>query len=397
FATALVPVPEITVTDSVAPANDLTIPYGSVTEMTSANRTVTVTNDGTANLNIGNLATVDTLAAPFSLLNDMCSGQLLAPMASCTTTVVFAPTATGAFNDSFDIPSDDADEPSVTMSLTGTGTAMPVPDINVTDSIAPADDASVPFGSVTINQSAPPATVTVTNSGNADLLLGQIAPLTAPFVIADDNCSNATVMPMMNCTLMVTFMPTVVGPANGTLTIPSNDPDSPNVAVAVSGTGAPMPTPDITVMDVAVAFGAVTINDSSTQTVVVTNDGTADLTIGTVAMADPLAAPFSVAMDGCSSQVLMPMDSCMIDLTFAPTATGVANDSLDIPSDDPDETSVTVNVSGTGSDPTVFQDVPDSPEGSDSGFFGSMDLISLFAMLLVLVGYRRTQWGLRRV
>ncbi len=388
--------PEITVTDSVTPANDLTVPFGSITENTTANQTVTITNDGTATLNVGNLGNADALAPPFSLTTDMCTGQALAPSASCNATVTFAPTGTGVFNDSFNIPSDDADESSVTVSVSGTGAATPIPDIDVVDSVAPADDLAIPFGSITINQSATPATITVSNNGNTDLLVGQIAALIPPFGIAMDNCSNQTVMAAGGCTLMVTFMPVTEGNFNETVDIPSDDPDSPNVTVAITGTGAPLPTPDINVMDVNVDFGSTTTGDTRMQTVVVANDGTANLTIGTVAMADPLAVPFSLAMDGCSGQVLVPTASCMLDVDFSPTVSGAANDSFDIPSDDPDEPSVTVNLSGIGSDPATFAPVPSSPEGSDSGFFGmSVDLLSLSALLAIAMGYRARRMRLK--
>ena len=67
------------------------------------------------------------LADPFSILRaDECSGQTLAPTASCSFTARFAPASIDAFNDSFDIPSNDPDEPSVTVALNGNGVEAPV-------------------------------------------------------------------------------------------------------------------------------------------------------------------------------------------------------------------------------------------------------------------------------
>lgn len=116
-----VPFPDITVTDSVLPDDDLQVPFGDVTEGTSSDQTVTVTNDGNADLAVGNIAQADLLTAPFSILNDTCSGQTLIPVESCTLTVRFSPTTTGTFNDSFDIPSNDPDEDPVAMNVSGTG------------------------------------------------------------------------------------------------------------------------------------------------------------------------------------------------------------------------------------------------------------------------------------
>ncbi len=353
------PVPDITVTDSVAPDNDLDMPFGNVTENTTSDQTVTVTNDGSADLILGQVAGADQLAAPFSVENDLCSIQTLVPAASCTFMVRFAPTVAGPFTDSLDIPSDDPDENTVTVTVAGTATP-PVPDITVTDSVAPNNDLQVPFGNVTEGTSSD-QTVTVTNDGSADLVLGNVAaanPLAAPFSIVpggQDTCSGQTLVPAANCTFDIRFSPAAPGVSNDSFDIPSNDPDEDPVTVNVSGTGTPIPVPDITVTDAAapvddlqVPFGNVTEMTTADQIVTVTNDGNADLVIGGVAAANPLAAPFSVPNDTCSNQTLAPAAGCTVTVRFAPTGTGPFNDSLDIPSNDPDENPVVVTVSGTG-------------------------------------------------
>jgi hypothetical protein len=111
----------IAVTDSVNPNNDLQVPYGSIAQGNTSDQTITVTNSGNANLVIGTIASVNPLAAPFSITVNNCSGQTIAPAGSCTLTVRFAPAGTGSFTDSFDIPSNDPDTSSVTLTLSGTG------------------------------------------------------------------------------------------------------------------------------------------------------------------------------------------------------------------------------------------------------------------------------------
>jgi len=396
--------PDITVTDSVAPDNDLQVPFGSVTVGASSDQTVTVMNDGTADLVIGTVASADALAAPFSILNDTCSGQTLAPTASCTLTARFSPTATGAANDTFDIPSNDPDENPVTVNVSGTGTAALVPDITVTDSVAPGDDLDVPFGSVSVGASSD-QTVTVTNDGTADLVIGTVASadaLAAPFSIpaGTDGCSGTTLAPLANCTVTVRFAPTALGAANDTFDIPSDDPDESPVTVSVNGTGA-VAVPDITVTDsvapandLQVPFGNVVENTTSDQTVTVTNDGTLDLVIGTVALTDALAAPFSILNDTCSGQTLAPSANCTVTVRFAPTALGAANDTFDIPSDDPDENPVTVSVSGTG----VTQS-SSGGGGCSIGGFGSNGgggAVLFLTLLAILVTLRRQGAKARR-
>ncbi|QYZ64517.1 MAG: hypothetical protein HPY30_00015 [Gammaproteobacteria bacterium (ex Lamellibrachia satsuma)] len=87
-----------------------------------------------------------------------------------------------------------------------------------------------------------------------------------------------------------------------------------------------------------------------------------------------MAAPFSILNDTCSGQTLTPAASCTLAVSFAPTVIGIFNDSLDIPSDGPDEGSVTVNLSGTG-----------VVAGEDDGGFGSTGPLELLFGLLGLV------------
>ena len=103
--------------------------------------------------------------------------------------------------------------------------------------------------------------------------------------------------------------------------------------------------PDITVTPLPIAFGDVPAGSFANQIVTVKNDGNADLNIGLIT--NP-AAPFSIVEDNVSNQTLAPGVSATMTVRFAPGAAGPYNDSFDIPSDDPDENPVTVNLSGNG-------------------------------------------------
>jgi len=346
--------PDITVTDSVSPAADLQVPFGGVTVGGSSDQTVTVRNDGTADLLLGSISAP---APPFSVQADNCSGQTLTPSSSCTVTVRFAPSSSGAFSDNLLIPSDDPDENPVSVALSGNGTTAATPDIAVTDSVAPAADLQVPFGDVATGGTAT-QTVTVANAGNAALNIGTIGSanaLAAPFAIAADGCSGQALQPSATCEVTVTFSPTASGPFSDSFDIPSDDPDENPVTVSVSGNGSAVPVADISVTDSAgqasdlqVPFGQVTAGGSSTETVTVANEGSADLLIGDVASGNPLAAPFEIVSDGCSGQTLASGAQCVIEISFSPADEGQASDSFSIPSNDPDEGIVTVSVSGMG-------------------------------------------------
>jgi hypothetical protein len=86
---------------------------------TSAAKTVTLTDNGSATLNVGTLS----ITAPYKLINDTCSGKALAPAAKCTFQVDFAPTASGATSGAqVTVPSNASGSPSH-LALSGTGVA----------------------------------------------------------------------------------------------------------------------------------------------------------------------------------------------------------------------------------------------------------------------------------
>jgi hypothetical protein len=352
----------IVVTDSVAPVNDRQVPFGSVQQGASSDQTITIANQGTADLVISTIASANSLTAPFSISADTCSGQTIAPAGSCTLTVRFAPTGTGSFTDNFDIPSDDPGAPTITVSIIGTGTAAPVPDISVIDSVNPNDDHQVPFGDV-VQGNTSDQTVTVTNNGTTGLVVGTVAsanPLASPFSITIDNCSGQTIAPSGTCTMTVRFGPTGTGSFTDSFDIPSNDPDISTVALSVSGTGTAASAPNIVVTDsvnpnndLQAPFGSIAQGNTSDQTITVTNSGNADLVIGTIASVNPLAAPFSIFADTCFGQTIVPSGTCAVTVRFAPTGAGSFTDSFDIPSNDPDTASVAVSLTGTGTSSSV--------------------------------------------
>jgi len=105
--------------------------------------------------------------------------------------------------------------------------------------------------------------------------------------------------------------------------------------------------PDIIVTPASINFGRINAGASSSQAITVKNDGAASPVIGNIAQANPVAAPFSITTDNCSGQTLAPDESCTLIVSFAPVSAGSFSDTFDIPSNDPDESSVTVSLNAT--------------------------------------------------
>jgi VWFA-related protein len=81
-------------------------------------------------------------------------------------------------------------------------------------------------------------TFDIQNTGNANLLIGNISQISLPFAIVNDTCSYATLTPSQRCSLQVRFSPTTPGPSAVVLSIPSNDPDASTMSISLSGIGS---------------------------------------------------------------------------------------------------------------------------------------------------------------
>jgi CSLREA domain-containing protein len=215
------------------------------------------------------------------------------------------------------------------------------------------------FGNVLVNSTAASHIITLGNAGDGPLNIGTTAPPAAPFSFTADGCSGQRLtqipLPPTTCAMTIGFTPTVAVTSSGTFTIPSNDPVTPAFAFALSGTGSPTTVPGISITDsippvndLTIPFGGVTVGNSADATVTITNTGTANLVLGTIANADPLAAPFSITSNTCSGATIAPSATCTFSLRFAPTSDGPVTDTFDVPTNVTGQTSVTITVNGSG-------------------------------------------------
>lgn len=117
--------------------------------------------------------------------------------------------------------------------------------------------------------------------------------------------------------------------------------------ISMTGTpGTSSGAPEITVSGSG-TFGNVTIGNTASQILTISNEGDANLDIGTLS---GIAQPFSLSSDNCSNTTLPEAGSCTVSLQFSPTAQTSYSDTLNIPSNDDDEPISTLNLSGTGTD-----------------------------------------------
>jgi subtilisin len=301
--------------------------------LSSAAQSFTISNTGKEPLEINAITLAD--GRDFKIQSDTCSKKTVAPGKTCTIQVVFSPKSAGAKNTTVSIPSNDPDTPTLKVSVSGKGIA--IPDI----AISPK---SSDFGNVNLGSSSTGRTVTISNNGNGELQLGKIVlSSAADFVILSNNCSNKKLAPSGSCKVTLAFKPKSAGTKTGTLTVPSNDPDTATVKVSLSGNGVAIP--NIAVSSKSEDFGNVTVGNSSTaRSVTISNNGNGELQLGKITLS---SAEF-VLTDSCSNKKVAPSGNCKLTLAFKPKSAGTKKGTLTVPSNDPDTATVKVSLSGNG-------------------------------------------------
>lgn len=292
-----------------APGVSLTpspIAFGDVPVGGNASATLNLANTGTAPLSISSIVTTGTF---FS--NTTTCGSSLAPGASCPIVVTYAPGVAGAHSGQVSVTTNAGAGP-VVAPLSGTG-AVPVLALS---------SASVDFGSQTVGTASLTQAVTITNTGGAPLNLSAIA------ASGDFNFTGCptplSLAPGASCTLSIKFVPTAIGVRSGSISIGSNASGTPH-AIALTGSGTPVPVPGIALAPGSASFGAIVTGTNSTQVLVLSNPGTAPLAISSIAVT---GAGFSQT-NTCPTS-LAPSAACNISVKFAPTVEGAASGQLAI-------------------------------------------------------------------
>ena len=112
----------------------------------------------------------------------------------------------------------------------------------------------------------------------------------------------------------------------------------------VTGTGGAPTDPDIDVPG-SVTFSNVAPGNNSTQSITVSNQGSAALVISNTSTP---SAPFSVTSNNCGT--VSAGGNCSISVEFAPSAEGSYSSAITLTSNDPDESNVTISLSGSSNE-----------------------------------------------
>ena len=242
------------------------------------------------------------------------------PAGGCDITVTFSPASAGPKTGVLSISSNDTASPTA-VSLTGNGT---VPQ-------AALVDASVSFA--TPRNVPQTKAVTLTNTGNAVLNLTS-ATLTGDATFTDSGTGNcgAQIQPGGSCSAKITFLPTTAGTSNATVTF-TDDSGSVAGSTQVVNLQGNAQLPNIGATPLSVSFPDVALGRVTSVThVIITNTGTANLTISGLHLAGN-ARSFVLGRQTCTGPAITPGGTCRVNVRFAPRKLGgrlatlvVAND-----------------------------------------------------------------------
>jgi hypothetical protein len=314
--------------------------FGDVIIGSGLSQVFTVTNEGTGNLSVSSSSLTGTDSEEFSITSGGGS-FMLNPGSDHDITVSFNPVTVGSKNAVLTIESDDPDENTVNITLTGNGADIPVPNIDV-------EPESHNFGDVNIDTSIT-ETFEITNYGAAELSVTLVSITGADsdeFSITDGGGS-FTLSPGATHNIDITFIPVSTGLKSAALHIESNDPDENPLEAELSGNGIVIP--DIAVSPDSKDYGQVFIGSSSNQIFVVSSEGTGELNVSSTDITGTDYNEFTIT-DGGGSFSLSPGSTHNITVSFNPDSTGSKNAILHLVSDDPDENPLDVPLSGQGVD-----------------------------------------------
>ncbi len=214
------------------------------------------------------------------------------------------------------------------------------------------------FGTVTLGNQVS-VILTISNTGSLPLNVTDIALTEGSDYQIDptsgDNPlggNSATIPPGEERTVGIRFSPTSEGYHTGGIAIDSNDPDAPGITVQLTGDGVTAPVPDISISPTSKDFGDVLPGDTNSATYALSNGGTADLNVSDISIDDTTNFTLDLSAGstpcGTPAPVIAAGDSCTFDITFSPTHLGTIDGALSIASDDPDQSSLSSSLTGSG-------------------------------------------------
>jgi hypothetical protein len=274
--------------------------FGNVTVGSSATNVFTVTNTGNSAFSVS-----PQITAPYSITANTCGMASIPVNGSCMITIAFTPQNPGTTPGTLTLT--DAANDKFTATFTGTG-------VPLTLTLSPG---AFDFGNVTLGSGASTA-FTLSNPGSVGVSISGVT-LTGAGAAAYSQTNNcpATLAGNSSCSINVTLNTSAVGTFAATLAVADNASGSPQTATltaTVAGVAQAVLSP------ANLSFGAVNVGSTASQTVTLSNPGTATLNgIGGMIGVNLPQFGFSLGTATPCGTSLAAGASCTITVTFTPT------------------------------------------------------------------------------
>ena len=301
--------------------------------------TITINNSGTGPLTVTDIRS-DIAGITFS------ETQFTVPAGqSHVITVTFNPQAEGTFDGTIDIQSDDPQNATISLTLTASVTALPVPSIALIQE-------SVSLGETEVGNRIT-KTFTIDNSGTGPLTVTDIRSDIAGITFSE---TQFTVPAGQSHDITVTFDPQSEGAITGTIDIQSDDPENATISLTLTGSVTAIPVPAIALIGESLSLGEIEVGNRITETFTIDNSGTGPLTVTDI-RSDIAGITFS------ETQFTVPAgQSHDITVTFDPQSEGAITGTIDIQSDDPENATISLTLTGSVTGPLKRSDFDESGE-----------------------------------
>jgi len=284
-----------------------TIQFGTLyVGTTSLARVISLTNTSTQAVTVAGV----TANGPYAQTNNCVAA--IAPGMSCRVSIAFSPTSAGSAPGTISVANSGQGSP-VVINLAGAGTTG-----------LSASPTSVNISYVQVGTTASQV-VTLSYVGPGTL---QFSPFVATSDFSETDTCSGGLASGASCAVTVNFSPSVVGVETGTLTIPFSTPGSPLV-IPLWGLGSST----VYISPGTLGFYPQQVGTtSSAQALSVENGGTTPVTISSVAV----SGDFAISSNTCpmSPATLAANATCVLDVTFTPTADGDKNGTLTLMASD---------------------------------------------------------------
>ncbi len=309
-----------------------------------------VINTGDAPLIISSVGIAGQNSSQFSLSNvNSCTASPISPGGNCQILVTFDPTVVGPLGANINVVDNATGSPQV-LAVAGIGSgALGVP-----------SPPGLTFGNQPQGTAAS-QTVNLVNEGNQPLVITSLAlggPGIAQFTL-QPQCTISSIAGGGSCTFNVTFAPKTTGAFQAEIDIFDNSGNVPGTeqVIPLTGTGTP-PAPTANIFPTSFAFGTQSVGTASgTQTITLTNQGSAALNVSGIGLTGIDKTSFAVVSTGTNpcpvTSGTVPIGgTCTVAVNFAPLSSGAKSAGLTF-TDDAAESPQTVAFSGTGIAPAA--------------------------------------------